>query len=154
MVHFVDPSIAHVALSYPLLCHKIQKPQLTICPGPEPLQTWAGERRRREWTDNPWSGQGLLSQWSRVLAHISWLLPGCLLTAISTLYSFMGTCGSLVGCITLFHSWKTNEIWSTRDESWRVAMINSLFCWIWLTDYIPAVSLLLFPHTLADGMVP
>lgn len=64
-------------------------------------QTWATpnlggsgveERVDRE---NPWSGQGLLSQWSWVLAHISWLLPGCLLTAISRLYSFKALVGHL-----------------------------------------------------------
>lgn len=45
--------------------------------------------------ENPWSGQGLLSQWSWVLAHISWLLPGSLLTAISRPYSFKALVGLL-----------------------------------------------------------
>lgn len=53
------------------------------------------ERSGGEWTENPWSGQGLLSQWSRVLAHISCLLPGCLRSAISTLYSFKVLVGHL-----------------------------------------------------------
>lgn len=95
MAHFVQAYITHVVLSYPLLCHTIQAPQLTICSGHEPFQTLVEEEQRREWTDNPWSGQGLLSQWSRVFAHISWLLPGCLLTAISTMYSSQAHVGQL-----------------------------------------------------------
>lgn len=46
--------------------------------------------------ENPWSGLGLLSLWSWVLAHISWLLPGCLLSAISRPYHLKQlwvTCG-------------------------------------------------------------
>ena len=77
------------------------------CPSPCSARTYKGlvlpsvpdmshskpgwERVDRE---NPWSGPGLLSRWSWVLAHISWL-PGCLLTAISRPCSFKPLAGHL-----------------------------------------------------------
>lgn len=84
-------------------------------------QAWAAadlggsEAEERVDRENPRSGQGLLSQWSWVLAHISWL-PGCLLTAISRLYSFKALVGHLWPWKAL--RCKTNEIRNKWDQSW------------------------------------
>lgn len=111
------------------------------CPSPCSARTYKGlvlpsvpdmshskpgwERVDRE---NPWSGPGLLSRWSWVLAHISWL-PGCLLTAINRPCSFKALAG---------HLWpakhsvgkKTKEIRNKWDEICRASVRHGIFIYI------------------------